>query len=353
MNERYFLIQKLINLLSSITEDKLAVAKTNDYSNNSQFEKLADLSVNKCEQYSTYQNSKIEELNMTDITRIMSVIKKINGHCKEIDVLKASTLANYQNEKKSIEQKSAEMIADMQAKYEAYKAKHFYSIKNQIEQLVTLLTQDYSDELNKATMENNDYQSLTYEMCEMRLYGIVEKINGYIQQLNAVDFDALVPPVKVEVNGESFVTYTGNRNNVQEYDCNSNTRTQISDSKPIRNIVRGILPYCKEAKVCIDTLVAIYDQRFNIKGFNSFVQSSASAWLSETEAKLRGAYNKRFDELFRDEKAEAIPKSFFVNLEEEGVASNVDLRAGTDTYNESITIGDTKLLVEDDPAHLE
>ena len=353
MNERYFLIQKLINLLSNITEDKLAVAKTNDYSNNSQFEKLADLSVNKREQYSTYQNSKIEELNMTDITRIMSVIKKINGHCKEIDVLKASTLANYQNEKKSIEQKSAEMIADMQAKYEAYKAKHFYSIKNQIDQLVALLTQDYSDELNKAAMENNDYQSLAYEMCEMRLYGIVEKINGYIQQLNAVDFDALVPPVKVEVNGESFVTYTGNRNNVQEYDCNSNTRTQISDSKPIRNIVRGILPYCKEAKVCIDTLVAIYDQRFNIKGFNSFVQSSASAWLSETEAKLRGAYNKRFDELFRDEKAEAIPKSFFVNLEEEGVASNVDLRAGTDTYNESITIGDTKLLVEDDPAHLE
>jgi len=289
MNERYFLIQKLINLLSNIPESRLYVP-SNILSPTEEIVKGSIHETdNQCEPKSIYQISKKEELNMTDITRIMSVIKKINDHCKEIDVLKASIVANYQNEKKSIEQKSAEMIADMQAKYEAYKAKHFYSIKNQIEQLVALLTQDYSDELSKATMENNDYQNLTYEMCEMRLYSLVEKINGYIQQLNAVDFDALVPPVKVEVNGESFVTYTGNRNNVQQYDCNSNTRTQISDSKPIRNIVRGILPYCKEVKVCIDTLVAIYDQRFNIKGFNSFVQSSASAWLSETEAKLRGA----------------------------------------------------------------
>ena len=37
---------------------------------------------------------------MTDITSIMNVIKKINEHCKEIDVLKASIVANYQNEKK-------------------------------------------------------------------------------------------------------------------------------------------------------------------------------------------------------------------------------------------------------------
>lgn len=290
---------------------------------------------------------------MTDIEKVVSKIKTINDHCKKIDDLKAAKVAEYQNEKKSTEKQSAEMIADMQAKYKAYKAKYFYSIKNQIEQLVTLLAQDYRDELYKAAMENNDYQNLTYEMCEMRLYSLIEKINGYIQQLNDVDFDELVPPIKVEVNGESFITYTGNKNNIQVHDCNSSSRTQISDTKPIRNIVRGILPYCKEAKVCIDALAAIYDQRFNINGFNSFVKSSASVWLSKKEAEIRDAYNKRFDELFRDEKAEAIPKSFFVNLEEEGAASNVDLQAGTDTYNESINIGDVKLLVEDDADHLE
>ena len=290
---------------------------------------------------------------MTDITKIMSVIEKINAHCKEIDALKSAVSADYQKEKKSIEQKSAELIADMQAKYDAYKAKHFYSLKNQIKQLVALLSQDYSDEFSRATVNNNDYQNLSYEMCETRLYSLIEKINGYIQQLNAVDFDELVPPVKVEINGESFVTYSGNRNNVKEYDCSSNMRNQISDSKPIKNIVSGIMPYCKEIDLCIDALVFIYDQEFNIKGFNSFVQNSATAWLSETAAKLRGKYNKRFDELFRDEKSEAIPKSFFVGLEEEGLASDIDLRAGTDTYNESITIGTVDLLVEDNADHLE
>lgn len=56
---------------------------------------------------------------------------------------------------------------------------------------------------------------------------------------------------------------------------------------------------------------------------------------------------------FIDEKAEAIPQSFFTTLKREGEQFDVKLNAGTDTYNESITIGDVKLLVEDQPQHLE
>ena len=87
------------------------------------------------------------------------------------------------------------------------------------------------------------------------------------------------------------------------------------------------MPYCRKAELCIDALISIYDKTFNISGFNSFVKSSATAWLAEVEAKMRGKYSTRFDELFRNEKAEAIPKEFFTHLEEEGVASDVDLVA--------------------------
>ncbi len=289
---------------------------------------------------------------MTDIESVMGVIQKINEHCKEIDEFKTSKSEEYRKEKESVEKASSGLLAEMQTKYEAFKATHFLNVKGQINQLVELLAQDYAGEVNRITVEHDDYKTVSYEVCEERLYVLVEKINEYTQKLNAVDFDKLVPPVKLELLGEKFVTYTGDKENMKEFDCNTTTRSKILDPKPVRSIVQELLPYCKEAQMCIDSMVELYDKKFNLDGFSAYVKSSAQACMSEFEAKLRGDYNKLFDEMFIDEKAKAIPKSFFINLENEGMASNVDLKAGTDTYNESLTIGDIKLLVEDNPDHL-
>ena len=57
-------------------------------------------------------------------------------------------------------------------------------------------------------------------------------------------------------------------------------------------------------------------------------------------------------ELFRDEKASAVPKEFFTNLERQGIAAEVDINSGTAEYNESINIGDVKLLVESSDQHI-
>lgn len=347
-------IKRLLYLLTCIKQLKIeSELQIKNYSKSSIIEK-SNIEDNKpnAEQIALIK-AQNEELKMTDITKIMSVIKKINAHCQEIDALKASITANYQKEKKSIEQKTSEMIDEMKTKYEAFKKEHFISIKNKIEQFVELLSQDYADEWSRVKVANDDYSTLSYEENEARLYTLIDKINEYIQQLNAVDFDTLVPPVQIEVNGESFITYTTNRSEINRFDCDSKPQNYITDPKPIRSMVRYILPYCKEAEMCIDSLVALYDKKFNIIGFNSFVQSSANAYLSEKEAKLRSDYNKRFDELFRDEKADAIPKSFFTYLEQEGVASEVDLVACTSAYNESMTIGDVSMLVEEQPEHLD
>ena len=332
-------------------EFRVAFAGTND-DRQDYLEKIIE-KWGKIASNSTQKILSIEELNMTDITKIMSVIKKINAHCNEIDTLEASIREDYSKEKKSIEKKSAEMISDMQSKYEAFKTAHFVRIRTEIEELVELLRKDYDDEWSKLSISTSEFMNASYEENERQLHALLAKINEYVQQLNSVNFDTLVPPVKVEIKGESFVTYTGDRSDVKQFDCNSKSKSNISDPKPIRNIIKGIMPYCRKAELCIDALISIYDKTFNISGFNSFVKSSATAWLAEVEAKMRGKYSTRFDELFRNEKAEAIPKEFFTHLEEEGVASDVDLVAGTSTYNESITIGDVKLLVEEQPKHLE
>ncbi|MDE6435213.1 MAG: AAA family ATPase [Lachnospiraceae bacterium] len=289
---------------------------------------------------------------MIDIVKIMDVIKKINSYCNEIDKLEESNLSQYQNEKSSIEKQTSDLISNMGKKYEAFKNKHFVSIENEIKSLLDLISKDYSDEVRACSVNVPEFGSFSYEENEKKLFELIHALNRYINQLNNVDFDILVPPINVEVNGETFITYTGSRANAKQYNVNSNAMGSIVDPKPIRQLVRTLLPYCKKINACVEALSSQYDKQFNIGGFNSYVKSSATAWLAELKAKLDTDYSTRFDQLFRDEKAKAVPKSFFEQLIDDGTKADVDPETGSSEYREAINIGDMNLLVEQQSKHL-
>ena len=289
---------------------------------------------------------------MTDITKIMSVINKINAYCREIDALETTISTALTKERESISKQSNELISDMQYRYESFKSQHFERLRTAIKNLENLLAEDYADVRNKVDVNAEGYASLSYADCEKLLAKLMDLLNDDIAKLNALDFNKLVPEVHVEVNGESFITYTGNHENVKEYDHNAKTKTKITDPKPIAELAKAVFLHCKKLQLCLDTMESLYDKQFNIAGFNSYVRSNANTWMSEFEAKQQTSYSKRFDELFRDESASAIPKEFFTKLAEEGAASEVDMVTGSDTYNTSITIGNAKLLVEDQKKHL-
>lgn len=307
------------------------------------------------------QTVEIDEIDTTEstvltsdstISGVLSVVKKINSYCNEIDLLEETIRGEYQREKDSIDRQSDELIAEMQNKFTQFKQAHFGRIKDEINKLVSLLCEDYRDEWEKLVVDVSEYSVSSFSENEEKLHLLVAKINEHIAQLNKVDFDALVPPVHIEVKGETFVTYTGNRADLKQYDCNSKGMNSPKNPKPIKNIVTSIFPYCKKIIACIDAMAYSYEQQFNIVGFNSFVKSNARAWLAEVKAKMESRYSKRFDELFRDETAQAIPKKFFTQLEEQGRSSTVDAHTGTSTYNETLTIGEVKMLVEDKSEHL-
>lgn len=290
---------------------------------------------------------------MADLAKIMDVIKRINAYCNEIDELEKSNKSQYQREKSSIEKQTSDLISDMQRKYEAYKNRHFVSIKNEIQSLVDLISKDYLDEVRSCLVDVSEFNAYTYEENERELFDLVRTLNGYIKQLNNVDFNALVPPIKVEVSGETFITYVGNKANAKHFGVNSRPKVSIVDPKPIRELVRNILPYCNKVNACVDVLLAQYNKQFNIGRFNSYVKSSATSWLAELKAKLDADYSNRFDQLFRDEKVKAVPKTFFEQLIADGVETDVDIATGSSDYREAINIGDMKLLVEQQAKHLD
>lgn len=286
------------------------------------------------------------------LSKIVAVISKIKSHCNEIDALRASVDMDYNNEQTIINKKSSEIKNDMKTRFDEFKYRYFGSIKDDANLLINILSPDYKNELD-GTQVNDEYRNLSFEENEAKLHALIGELNSYIEQLNNVNYNKLVPPVKYEVKGESFVSYTGNRENLKQFNCDSKKMEKVNDPKPIKDLAKQVFPCCKKIVLCVEALTRLYEQSFKINEFESYVNSSAKAWLAETKARLESKYDKRFDELFRNEQAEAIPKAFFAQLEADEKASNVDLYAGTTEYNDSITIGKMKLLVDTKKEHLD
>lgn len=291
---------------------------------------------------------------MTDILNVIDVIKKINAYCLEIDALGQFNLTNYKNAAGSVEKQSEDLICSMQKKYEAFVNKYFVSIKNKIQGLLKLLSKDYLEEVNACSVDISEFTSSSYEENEDKLVKFINALNANIEQLNNVDFNMLVPPIGIEVKGETFITYCrGNRAKVERFDVDSSPMTSVVDPKPIRNLVIELVSYCKKILACVDKLSSQYDSKFNISGFNTYVKSSASSLLAELKAKLDASYSMRYDQLFRDEKAEAIPKAFFEQLIDNGKKTEVNILEGTLEYSVAINIGDLRLLVQQQAKHLD
>ena len=298
---------------------------------------------------------------MTDILNVIDVIKKINAYCLEIDALGQFNLSNYKNAMGSVEKQSKDLICSMQKKYEAFVNKYFVSIKNKIEGLLKLLSKDYLEEVNACSVDISEFTSSSYEENEDKLAKLINALNANIEQLNNVDFNTLVPPIDIKVKGETFITCRrGNRAKVERFNVNSSPMTSVADPKPVRKLVIEIVSYCKKILACVDKLSSQYGSKFNISGFNTYVKSSANSLLAELKAKLDASYSMRYDQLFRDEKAAAIPKAFFEQLIDDGEKTEVNISKAEDNisegelkYSEAINIGDLKLLVEQQAKHLD
>lgn len=289
---------------------------------------------------------------MTDLSQITNIIKKINSYCQELDELREEIDEHLASETAEVQQSVTQLINSMAQKFNDFKVKHFGNIHEQIDSLVDLLCQDYSSEYNAVKSKQYTFSD-RFDENEKLLNELIAHLNELIDQLNNVNFDVLVPPVKIEIDGESFITYTnGNRSDAKHFNYDSKKLNSIQDPKPIKDLAHDVFICCMQIKQCVDALCDIYEKQFNIASYNSFVKSSARSWLEELKARLEAQYGRKFNELFIDEKAQAIPRSFFTQLKAEGEAANVNFQSVASKYNDSINIGDMKLFVESDQEHL-
>ncbi len=290
---------------------------------------------------------------MTDIKNIIETIRTINLYCKSMDELAETTARSIIDERNRVEATTKKLINGMHDRYAEYKKKHFDSIMDKVNGLTALLKEDYPPTSAVSSISNNLYANASFEDNEKELHALIDELNRLANELNAVNFDELVPPIVIEPRGTTFAVKEG-ASGVEEIVNHTAQPRVLTVPKPlpVAKLATAVYTCARKIEICIHQLKAEYDRRFEIAQFDKHVRNYGKNWIAEMEARGKSKVDQRFDELFCNEKAKAIPQSFFTKLAEEGAAYEVDMHAGSSEYKEAINIGDIRLLVEETPTHL-
>ena len=280
---------------------------------------------------------------MIDVKKIVNLIKEIQESAAAVLELRNSLNASYEKESKAINSDSKKAVDAMKESVLKFKNGKFDSIKESVQKTVEELKADYSTELEKVKVEDV-YKGNSIADNEKLLNELLTEFNNLAAELNAVNFDVLVSPIKIKMVGEeSFYTYADGQENT-EYDCDSKVKTKATP-KPLSDLASKIFVVAKKIELCVDAIFANYEKEFSVKDYEAYVEASAQAWLSEKKGRDETEFSKFVEDHFTGEKIQLKHKTFFHDLEIGGRESEVDVDAGTLEYKESITLGSMNLLV--------
>ena len=279
---------------------------------------------------------------MCDMKQVLKFIKEINQICEKLISGKKKSETLYTKEVEGIKEEAKQLILEMRKSYQKYCDENFAQLVEKLDAIVKLLEKEYKEEAASIKGKNNEFNGLSLEECNAALAQIINELNANIKKLNAVDFDELVHPVRVKIEGESFYTYTGDDEKIDSYSYDSKISSK-ADPKPIAELATEIFTLCARAKVCIEIMQGLYTKKIDVEGYEAYVCKAVATWTAERKSQLDNEWeNERYQML---DSADAKSKyfAFFDELYETAKRANVDYTTGTLTDSEEILLGYTRI----------
>ena len=287
---------------------------------------------------------------MTDTKQILAFIAKLNEDAELIFQKKDETQQRISDEKSNVEKEAKKLKKKMEKSLSEYENSHFESVKAEIQSLIDTVKDDYYEQYESANVDEKEFGNLSLSKLQAKLDQIFADINRFAEDLNSSDFDKLVPPISIRSESESFYVVSGN-GTVETFDCDSK-QPSLRNSSPVSNIALGFFTACKRGICCIDSIVKAFRRGVAIEKFNSYVDTSANAWISEKSTSIQNAYKTELDKLFISENTQNSYRRFFQNIKKEGEQYDVDIHNGTSEYKTAINIGNIRLPVTSDDEKL-
>lgn len=279
--------------------------------------------------------------------RILEFIEEINQKCAEVVKLRKSAVSQYRKEKSTADSEADSLVFEMQSSFETYCHENFETLFEAFYNVRETLSKDYKAEVEGARSSCEEFDRSSIEECQVALSKIVEELNSYISELNATDFDALVPPVKVGMDGDTFYTYTDAGGKIQSYTHQSEF-TPSEKPKPLSDLAAKIAVLCRRGSFCVERMKHLYTEVMDIDAYETFVRTAAQSWNAERKNQIDNKCEAECYKIMNSSETKDKFDEFFDELYAAARRADVDYRTGTLTDSEEIVIGSTRIKVTDE-----
>ena len=284
---------------------------------------------------------------MSEINKFLKMIDEINDDCEDILDLRHKADLKYKKEKTNIEMESEDLIEEMRKSLKDFEKKNFEPITNEFDKVIAVLATDYQSEAKDTKIDKKEFSNYSIEECNNTLNDIVAELNAHIAELNAVDLDVLIPPVKIAIEGETFYTYTEENGKIKDYNCDSKPSTGPAP-KPLVELAKKIFVLCERGKACVERIAQIYRDQINVDEYEARVRSGAATWLSEKKQSIENEYSNALYKRFDSDESKKKYDAFFSEMQDKAKEAEVDATTGALSDSESIVIGRARIKVAND-----
>lgn len=288
---------------------------------------------------------------MNDTSRITQFINEVNQKCDKILTKQQQVGVAYKREQSISASEAERLVAQMQSAFAKYCEDNFTTLYNRLRDIIKLLAKNYEEETNAVKCDGTEIQGKSSEECKVMLVDCIQKLNACISSLNALDFETLVPPVFVELDGESFRTYTGNGEDARTYNYDSTVEVE-QNAKPAVELVVNAVRLCKKGMTCVARIKELYAAEIDIAGYERFVKDAKRAWDAERKSQIDNEFEAARFNLFDSAATQDWVEQFFDALYEPAKRATVDYKTGTMTDHEQIVLGSASVEVTKDPGYM-
>lgn len=275
---------------------------------------------------------------MFDFDYVLNFINELNRKCADLTAFKERADSEYTSAKKASKKEAKKLVDDMKYSLRRFKKENISPLIDEFDRVINLLVLDYIDEFSVVEVNQFEFDCLSLEESNAALTDIVNELNDKINSLNAVDFDALVPPIKIKMDGDAFYTYTEETEKLETYTHESKITTNTVHN-PLTEIAKQIFTLCERGKLCVNKIERVYEEMFDIDAYKSCVDNALVEWDKKLLSDKNNSCETEFYNLFDSPEAETEYVTFFDNMKVVMQQAEVNPETGTLTDSDKLLIG--------------
>lgn len=278
---------------------------------------------------------------MLSFDKVLEFIKDLNQIMNDFLSFKDTTKYNIFKEQKKCGMELENFKANIQAGLANYKKSYLESMNDKINSFLNQISDVYQDDIKNVKKEINFVLYDNLENAKEALTKLSENLNADFSKLLNIDFDEMVPPKEITIEGEKIHIKQGRPEEI--LNTNSKIETlripKIIDS----NLIKETIKDCLFADNLIQQISQLFEKKLNIEELNKQTDGLLKNYKQEIASIGINKINQKFAQTLNLSQNVKKYLDFISDLKTTDSSTLPNVETGSDSFHRYIQIGKTKL----------